>query len=148
MYICNSLIFKNFMESLLQISTKFATELLVLAFVLITFLQSGLDKIFDWNGNVAYIKSVFEKTFLAKSATFLLVIIAFAEILVGILSIIGIYQILANQDTFFGFLALVISTKVLLALLFGQRIAKDYAGAMTIAVYFGVVLFGVYLFSR
>jgi uncharacterized membrane protein YphA (DoxX/SURF4 family) len=136
------------MESLLQISTKFAAELLVLAFVLITFLQSGLDKIFDWNGNVTYIKSVFEKTFLAKSATVLLVVIAFAEVLVGILSIIGIYQILANQDTFYGFLALVISAKVLLALLFGQRVAKDYAGAMTIAVYFGVVLFGVYLFSR
>ena len=136
------------MESLIQISTKYATELLVLAFVLITFMQSGIDKITDWSGNVAYIKSVFEKTFLAKFSTFLLAIIAVAEVVVGVLAIIGIYQILAHQDTFYGWLALVLSAKVLLALLFGQRIAKDYAGAMTIAVYFGVVLFGVYVFSH
>ena len=136
------------MESLIQISTKHATELLVLAFVLITFLQSGIDKITDWNGNVAYIKSVFEKTFLAKFSTFLLAIIAVAEVVVGILAIVGMYQILVHQDTFYGLLALILSAKVLLALLFGQRIAKDYAGAMTIAVYFGVVLFGVYVFSH
>ena len=136
------------MESLIQISTKYATELMVLAFVLITFLQSGIDKITDWNGNVAYIKSVFEKTFLAKFSTFLLAIIAFAEVVVGVLAIVGIYQILVHQDTFYGLLALVLSAKVLLALLLGQRIAKDYAGAMTIAVYFGVVLFGVYVFSH
>ena len=136
------------MESLIQISTKYATELLVLAFVLITFMQSGIDKITDWNGNVAYIKSVFEKTFLDKFSTFLLAIIAVAEVVVGALAIVGIYQILIHQDIFYGLLALVLSAKVLLALLFGQRIAKDYAGAMTIAVYFGVVLFGVYVFSH
>jgi uncharacterized membrane protein YphA (DoxX/SURF4 family) len=136
------------MENLLTISTNFSAELLVLVFILITFLQSGIDKITDWKGNVAYIKSVFEKTFLHKFSTFLLGVIAFAEIIVGILAIIGLYQIYANQDTFYGLLALVISAKVLLALLLGQRIAKDYAGAMTIAVYFGVVLFGVYIFSH
>ncbi|HFS67368.1 MAG TPA: DoxX family protein [Flavobacteriia bacterium] len=134
------------MEYLIQTSFKFAAELLVLAFILITFLQSGIDKLTDWNGNVAYIKSVFAKTFLANISTFLLAIIAFAEMLAGILSLIGIYQILANQDTFYGFLALIVAAKVLLALLFGQRVAKDYAGAMTIVVYFGIVLFGIYLF--
>jgi hypothetical protein len=136
------------MENLLNISTKFSAELLVLVFILITFLQSGIDKITDWKGNVAYIKSVFEKTFLYKFSAFLLGVIAFAEIIVGILAIIGLYQIYTNQDMFYGLLALVISAKVLLALLLGQRIAKDYAGAMTIAVYFGVVLFGVYIFSH
>lgn len=138
----------NLMESFIQSSTKYATEILVLVFVLITFLQSGIDKITDWKGNVAYIKSVFEKTFLNKYSTFLLAIIAFAEVIAGIMALIGIYQILANQNTFYGLLALIVSAKVLLALLFGQRIAKDYAGAMTIAVYFGVVLFGVYVFSH
>lgn len=136
------------MEYLFQTSMKYATELLVLGFVLITFLQSGIDKITDWNGNKNYIKSVFKKTFLNKYSTLLLAIIAFAELISGILALVGIYQILANQDTFYGFLALAIAAKVLLALLFGQRIAKDYAGAMTIAVYFGVVLFGVYVFSH
>ncbi|PJC60099.1 MAG: DoxX family protein, partial [Flavobacteriales bacterium CG_4_9_14_0_2_um_filter_35_242] len=33
----------------------------------------------------------------------------------------------------------------LLALLLGQRIAKDYAGAMTIAVYFIIAIIGIIL---
>jgi len=36
------------MENLLT----YITELLILAFIVITFLQSGLDKISDWKGNI------------------------------------------------------------------------------------------------
>jgi hypothetical protein len=46
-----------------------------------------------------------------------------------------------------GFYAAIIAGKVLLVLLLGQRIAKDYAGAMTIAIYFMVTVFGVYLLA-
>ena len=37
--------------------------LLLLAFLAITFLQSGLDKILDWNGNVSWLKVIFHKLF-------------------------------------------------------------------------------------
>jgi hypothetical protein len=48
------------MEQLLA----FSTEILVLAFLIITFLQSGIDKIVDWKGNLAWLKGHFSKTFL------------------------------------------------------------------------------------
>ncbi len=136
------------MEYLWKTGMQNATELLILAFILITFLQSGIDKITDWKGNVAYIKSVFEKTFLHKFSTTLLGIIAVAELISGVLALIGIFQIYTSGAKTIGLISAVLSAKILLALLFGQRIAKDYAGAMTIAVYFGVVIFGVYILSH
>ena len=41
--------------------------LLLLAFLAITFLQSGLDKILDWNGNVSWLKSHFSQTILKNN---------------------------------------------------------------------------------
>ena len=133
------------MENLIQIATKFAPHLLILMFLAITFLQSGIDKINDWNGNLSFLKEHFSKTFLRKSVPLILGVILFGEIIVGFLSIIGIIQIYISEVTTIGFYASVIAAKILLALLFGQRVAKDYAGAMTITVYFMVTVFGVYI---
>ena len=44
-----------------------AFALLLLAFLAITFLQSGLDKIMDWNGNVSWLKSHFSQTILKNN---------------------------------------------------------------------------------
>ncbi len=133
------------MENIIQIATKFAPHLLILMFLAITFLQSGIDKISDWNGNLSFLKEHFSKTFLRKSVPLMLGVILFGEIIVGFLSIIGIIQIYISEVTTIGFYASVIAAKILLALLFGQRVAKDYAGAMTLAVYFMVTVFGVYI---
>ncbi|MDX5585021.1 MAG: DoxX family protein [Aureibaculum sp.] len=133
------------MENIIQIPTKFVPHLLILMFLAITFLQSGIDKISDWSGNLSFLKEHFSKTFLRKSVPLMLGVILFGEIIVGFLSIIGIIQIYISEVTTIGFYASVIAAKILLALLFGQRIAKDYAGAMTVAVYFMVTVFGVYI---
>lgn len=135
------------MENLFQTATKFAPHLLILVFLAITFLQSGVDKMRDWNGNISFLKEHFSKTFLRKSVPLMLGLILFGEIIVGFLSVIGIIQIYISDTTTIGFYASVIAAKILLALLFGQRVAKDYAGAMTITVYFMVTVFGVYLMS-
>jgi len=133
------------MESLIQTATKFAPQLLILAFLAIVFLQSGIDKLTDWKGNLSFLKDHFGKTFFKNSVPLMLGIIMIGELIVGILSIIGIVQIYISGIMTMGFYAAVIAAKVLLALLLGQRIAKDYAGAMTIVVYFMVTVFGVYL---
>jgi putative oxidoreductase len=133
------------MENLIQIATKFAPHLLILMFLAITFLQSGIDKISDWNGNLSFLKEHFSKTFLRNSVPLMLGVILFGEIIVGFLSIIGVIQIYISEVTTIGFYASVIAAKILLLLLFGQRVAKDYAGAMTIAIYFMVTVFGVYI---
>ena len=133
------------MENLYNTGVKFAPQLLILVFIVITFLQSGIDKITDWKGNVAFLKEHFSQTFLKNSVPLLLLILLVSEVIVGFLSIVGIVQIYMSGSTTIGFLAAVIASKVLLMLLFGQRVAKDYAGAMTIVVYFMVTVFGVYI---
>jgi len=136
------------MESLIQTTTKFAPQLLILLFLVITFLQSGIDKLTDWKGNLSFLKDHFSKTFLKNSVPFMLGIVMIGELIVGVLGIIGIVQIYIYGIVTIGFYTAVLAGKILLALLLGQRIAKDYAGAMTIAVYFIVTVFGVYLLAQ
>lgn len=126
---------------------KHITELLLLAFLAITFLQSGFDKILDWKGNVGWLNDHFSKTFMANMVPLNLAIILFSEMVAGILCLIGMYQLIVNSDKTCGLYGAVISSIVLLMLLFGQRVAKDYDGARTIAIYFVPAIFSVFLLS-
>lgn len=129
-----------------NISTNF-TELLILIFVLITFLQSGIDKASDWNGNTGWLKDHFSGTFLSGMVPLMVGIIMIIEIITGIVALIGIWQILSDNDASMALYACILACITLLMLLFGQRVAKDYAGAFTLTGYFIVCMFGVYIMS-
>ena len=131
------------MENILN----YITEILLLAFLIITFLQSGFDKIFDWKGNVSWLNEHFSKTILANMVPLNLAIILTLELVSGILCSIGIYQLISNNDKTFGLYGAILSCIVLLMLLFGQRIAKDYDGARTIVIYFVPAIFTAFLLS-
>ena len=123
--------------------------LLVLAFLAITFLQSGYDKIKDWKGNVAWLTSHFTNTVLAKQVPFALGIILLLEIVSGVLCVSGIIQHLMQEVVLrgLGFYGAILSSITLLFLLFGQRLAKDYDGARTIVIYFIPAVVAVYWLS-
>ena len=112
--------------------------LLVLAFLAITFLQSGYDKIKDWKGNVAWLTSHFSNTILAKQVPLALGTILLLEVISGVLCVSGIIQHLVQDVVIrgLGFYGAILSCITLLFLLFGQRLAKDYDGARTIVIYF------------
>lgn len=123
------------------------TEILLLAFLIITFLQSGFDKILDWKGNVSWLKEHFSKTFMKNMVPFNVALIMVIEIIAGVLCLLGIYQLIANNDKGLALYGAVLSCIALLMLLFGQRVAKDYDGARTIAIYFIPAVFAVFLLS-
>ena len=112
--------------------------LLVLAFLAITFLQSGYDKIKDWKGNVEWLNSHFSNTVLAKQVPLALGIVLLLEIVSGVLCVSGIIQNIMQDSVIrgLGFYGAILSCITLLFLLFGQRLAKDYDGARTIVIYF------------
>ena len=112
--------------------------LLVLAFLAITFLQSGYDKIKDWKGNVEWLNGHFANTILAKQVHFALGIVLLLEIVSGVLCVSGIIQNIMQDVVIkgLGFYGAILSCITLLFLLFGQRLAKDYDGARTIVIYF------------
>ena len=112
--------------------------LLVFAFLAITFLQSGYDKIKDWKGNVEWLNGHFSNTVLAKQVPFALGIVLLLEIVSGVLCVSGIIQNIMQDVVIkgLGFYGAILSCVTLLFLLFGQRLAKDYDGARTIVIYF------------
>lgn len=127
--------------------TAYITEILILIFIVITFLQSGLDKITDWQGNVSWLKGHFSKTFLASQVTFMVGTILIIEVITGLLALAGIIQITMAGETTLALYACILAAVTLLMLLFGQRVAKDYAGAFTLTGYFIVVILGVYILT-
>ncbi len=126
---------------------SYITEILILIFILITFLQSGIDKITDWKGNTGWLKSHFSKTFLAGQVPLMVGTILIFEVVTGLLAIVGIIKLITDGELLFALYTCILAAITLLMLLFGQRVAKDYAGAFTICGYFIVVIFGVYILS-
>jgi len=119
--------------------------LFVLAFFFIVFIQSGLDKIFDYNGNLAFLKDLLKIYFSPLLITFALILVTIFELISGILCLIGIVDFIFNKSNFIGLLGLIIGSLALLILLFGQRVSKNYDGAKTIAIYFILAMIGISL---
>ena len=122
-------------------------ETLLLLFLIVTFLQSGVDKLIDWKGNLSFIKGHFKNSPLKSSVPLLLGIILIMEILASLLMIIGICQLHTSGLKEMAILGVMLSGLSLIFLLIGQRLAKDYAGAMTLAVYFIITIIGLILLT-
>ena len=129
---------------MLNFTINYGIQLILLVFLLITFLQSGLDKIFDYSGNVSFLKEHFKGTFIANSIPFFVAVLAVLEFTVALLVLMGVVEIYLHQTSLYGFLAALLAAKILLILLFGQRIAKDYEGARTITVYLIATVMALY----
>ena len=119
---------------------------LVCLFFTILFLQSGLDKVFDWRGNRDFIVSHFSKTPLGFASVPMLWVMTGLETLAGVLCGLGLVLGLLQGAWIMATYGLLLSAVSFIALFFGQRIAKDYEGAATLAIYFGVVLISLQLF--
>ncbi len=122
-----------------------ATENLILIFLIIVFLQSSIDKVFDWRGNLSFLKSHFSDTPLERLTPFLLGMVLLSEMVAGLLCSAGLFQLVVFNETGTAFYGAIMACLSLLMLLFGQRLAKDYEGAKTIAVYFVPAVFLVFL---
>lgn len=117
------------------------------AMVGILFLQSGLDKIIHWKGEKTYLTGHFEKSPLKGMVPLLLPVITLIELLAGLFSAAGFVQLLFKQGgTQIGFLGMSFGAEALIMLFFGQRMAKDYAGAAALAPYFLLCAAGMWVF--
>lgn len=104
--------------------------------VAILFIQSGLDKVFDWKGNVEWLKGHFSKTFLGGMVPVILVQITIIELAAGFMSAAGIVYFFTTGSTALIFWAVAVGAAGIVGLFFGQRIAKDYPGAAVLVPYF------------
>lgn len=112
-------------------------------FMAVTFLQSGFNKLYKYAENKAYFISQAEQTFLKYFGGVAWLIIVLLELCAGIISIGGIALFLINGCTLLMGLGCLVSAFTLICLLFGQRVAKDYAGAAALTGYFLVAVVGL-----
>ena len=133
------------MEKLTDIN--FILPCSIACFWAIIFIQSGLDKVLDFKGNVDWLKGHFSKTFLGKFTSPLVITLTLFELIAGVTSLIGLINFISSGSKYYINIGIIFSLLSLLMLIFGQRVAKDYDGARTIAIYFGIALISALLIN-
>lgn len=124
---------------------SYILQLLVSAFIAVLFLQSGLDKVIDRKGNRAYLDEHFARSPLAGTVGPMFVVVTILEVTAGVLSGVGFLLLLVTRNSVVAYFGAVIAAINLVALFFGQRVSKDYAGAAALVPYFLLAVVAIYL---
>jgi len=122
-------------------------QILASIFLAILFVQSAIDKVVDRRGNLEWLKGHFAKSPLAGTVPMLLLCITILELAAGVLSAIGCVLLIILKDSTVAFYGAIVSAVAIIALFFGQRMAKDYAGAAVLVPYFLLSLVAIYLLA-
>jgi len=130
------------------VAPLYLVQLLVSLFLAILFLQSGIDKIVDRQGNLEWLKGHFAKSPLAGTVPLLFAVLTIIEVAAGLLSGIGFLALIFARNPTIAFYGAVVSAIAILALFFGQRVAKEYAGAAILVPYFLLTLVAIYLLGH
>lgn len=125
-----------------------AAQVLATAMLAICFLQSGIDKVVDFKGNLAWLTGHFSKTPLRSQVAPMLVVVTILECAAGALCAVGVIQIALGNGTKAALYGAELSALNIVMLFFGQRIAKDYAGAATLVTYFILCVGAIVLLAR
>src|SRR5581483_659782 len=126
----------------------YVMQILVSAFLAVLFLQSGIDKIIDYGNNLEWLKGHFARSPLGGVVPMLLTTLTMLELAAGGLSAIGCIVLLVSRESAIAFYGAVVSAIALMALFFGQRMAKEYAGAAVLVPYFLLTLAAIYLLAQ
>ena len=129
-------------------TASFILQVLVSAFLAVLFLQSGIDKVVDRSGNREYLNAHFVRSPLAGTVGPMFLVITILEVSAGALSGVGCALLLLTRDSTVAYLGAVLGGVNIVALFFGQRVAKDYAGAAALVPYFLLALTAIYLLAE
>jgi hypothetical protein len=111
-------------------------QIMASAMLAILFLQSGLDKVFDFRGNLGWLTGHFARSPLRGTVLPMLVVITLTEVAAGALSAAGALHLAVHQAQGLALWGARLATLNVVMLFFGQRLAKDYAGAASLVPYF------------
>lgn len=121
-------------------------QLAFAAFAAVLFLQSSLDKLFNWKSEKEYYTTHFSKSILNGSVPILMPTITLMEFAAGLFSALGFGQVLFTGNTGLGTVGMLCAVTAVIMLFFGQRVAKDYKGAAVLVPYFLMAAAGLYFF--
>ena len=124
-----------------------SAQFLAAVFLAILFLQSGVDKLVDFAGNLSWLQGHFAKSPLAGFVKPMLTTITLTELAAGFVCAGGAVQVAWTGDSGIALRGAQLAAANVVMLFFGQRLAKDYAGAATLAGYFVLAVGAVLLMS-
>ncbi|QLE01119.1 DoxX family protein [Galbibacter sp. BG1] len=131
----------------MEVSKDLLPVIALLIFIGITFLFSFWDKVSSWGGNTSFLRNHFQGTFVKHMVPISLWVITVLELVAGVGAILGIFYYVAG-DKELALYSVCIALLVLFIFLIGQRIAKDFDGAMKIVVYLIPTMFCLYLLTQ
>ena len=135
------MILLSFLDNLTDAESS--AKILIALFLAVLFLQSGLDKVIDWKGNLGWLKGHFKDSPLKNMVSPMLLTITIFELAAGAMSMIGGVVLILGKSADFALMGAQLSALSILMLFFGQRIAKDYEGASTLVAYFILSILGI-----
>ncbi len=115
--------------------TLYILQVLVSAILAVLFLQSGLDK-------------VVANSPLAGTVGPMFLVVTILEVTAGVLSGIGCVLLLLTHNPTVAFYGALIAAINLIALFFGQRVSKDYAGAAALVPYFLLAIVAILILAE
>jgi diacylglycerol kinase len=128
-------------------TASYILQILVSAILAVLFLQSGIDKVVDRKGNREYLNEHFARSPLAGTVGPMLLVVTILEVTAGVLSGIGCVLLVLTRDSLLAYIGALVAAINIIALFFGQRVSKDYAGAAALVPYFLLAIAGIYLLS-
>lgn len=126
----------------------FFLKYLILFFLIAVLGQSGLDKVFDYAGNKTYFQGQFANSPLKPLIGILFPLVVLMEVGTAVLSLMALATLFLHGNHDLGIYACALGSLTFIALIFGQRMAKDYGGAAGIVPYLAVTLLGLFALSQ
>lgn len=139
------MILLSFFDNLM--GAESSAEILIAFFLAVLFLQSGIDKVTDWKGNLGWLQGHFKDSPLKNMVSMMLLMITIFELVAGAASAVGGVMLIIGDNAAIALIGAQLSALSILMLFFGQRMAKDYDGAATLVAYFIVAIVGIMLFK-
>lgn len=122
-------------------------QTLAAAFLGVLFLQSGVDKVVDRDGNLEWLTGHFADSPFDGIVPLLLTVITIVEITAGALSMFGAVILFFGGGTTIAMFGAIVAALAILMLFTGQRLAKDYEGAAVLVNYFILSLGTIFLMA-
>lgn len=118
-------------------------SLLCAAFIGVLYIQSGIDKVIDREGNLGWLRQHFGKSIFKNTVPSMFYTVTLLELASALLCVAGMIQMAVNGKTNLAVWGSTVSAINLVCLFTGQRFAKDYAGAAALVPYFILSLLSI-----
>jgi hypothetical protein len=101
----------------------------------------------DRKGNREYLDQHFARSPLAGTVGPMFLVVTILEVSAGVLSGIGCALLVLTRNSTVAYFGALIAGVNIIALFFGQRVSKDYAGAAALVPYFVLAIAAIYLLA-